>query len=219
MLTKRKSFISHIAAAAAGSAILLAIGAGRPAERVQPEMDPAAMQAGIEKWMNSMKPGQPHKTFETFVGEWDTKTSMFMGGPGAPPLVTNGSAKFELILGGRFLKQTTNGKFEIPMGEKPMSFDVEGLGLTGYDNGRNLFTMVWADTMGTSFYTGTGNLSQDGKVMTMFGTMDEPMTGEIGKTVRYTTRVQSKDSFVFEIDEVLYGDPFTVVKIEYTRKK
>jgi len=96
---------------------------------------------------------------------------------------------------------------------------MNGLGLTGYDNNRKLYSMMWTDSMSTGFHTGSGNLSQDGKTMTIFGTMDEPMTGEIGKMVRYTTRVISPDRFVFEIHEVLYGDPFKVVEIQYTRRK
>lgn len=218
----RKHALTHLLAAAIGGGALLALGAGRTNTAAEPpEMpSPEQMQEGMEKWVAGMQPGKMHAFLEQFVGEWDTQTRMFMA-PGMDPLVNPpGTASLKMVLGGRFLQQTTTGKMEFPgMDGKPMSFDHEGMGLTGYDNARKLFSFVWADTTGTALYTGSGSLSRDGSTLTMFGTMDEPMTGEVGKTIRYTTRAEGKDKFVFEVAEVLYGEPFTVVQIEYTRKK
>jgi hypothetical protein len=53
----------------------------------------------------------------------------------------------------------------------------------------------------------------------MWGLMDEPMTGEVGKHVKYVTRVINDDKFIFEIhDLAIGGDKTKVVEIVYTRK-
>jgi hypothetical protein len=53
----------------------------------------------------------------------------------------------------------------------------------------------------------------------MFGTMDEPMTGEMGKTVKYVTRFIDDNTFKFEAWEVMYGSDFIAFEITYTRAK
>jgi hypothetical protein len=213
--------LSHALAAAGAAALFAVLGAAPMAPRspLQPEnMDPAKMQEAMANYMKSIKPSDKHKHLEQFVGDWETTTKMYMM-PGAPPTTTKGASHCELIHGGRFLKSEGTGMFKMPgpdgkMIEKPTT----NLGLSGYDNNRKLYTMVWTDSMSTALMSASGSLSQDGKTMTMFGEMDEPMTGEVGKTVRYVTRFIDADHHTFEVSEVLYGEPFKVVEIEYVRK-
>lgn len=216
-----RSIVTHSLAALLAAAAVVAAGAGRSAEVLtQPEgMDPAAMQAAMDNWLKTTQPNEKHKYLEQFAGEWDTTMRLFFG-PGAPASESRGTSSMKLIHGGRFLKQESTGTMKLPkpdgtMMETPMN----GLGLTGYDNNRKLYTIAWTDSMSTGILTGTGSLSPDGSTMTVFGTMDELMTGEMGKTVKYVTRIVSPDKHVFEIHEVLYGEPFKVVEIEYNRKK
>jgi Protein of unknown function (DUF1579) len=187
-------------------------------QSAQPEMDPSGMQAAIDNYLKTIQPGEAHKFLEQFAGEWTTKTTLFMG-PGME-IVTAGTSSITAIHGGRFLKQETAGTMKFPGADGSMKeTPTTGLGLIGYDNNRKLYTMFWSDSTSTALFTGQGNLSQDRQTLTMFGTMDEPMTGEMGKTVKYTTRIESPDRHVFEVFEVLYGDPFKVVQIEYERKR
>lgn len=210
-----RTALALAALAAAGAVALAARTAPAPA---QPEADPAAMQAAMDTYLKSIQPGEKHKWLEQFVGEWNTTMRMFWG-PGAPPVETSGTAVYSMIHGGRFLRQETTGAVKFPGPDGAMKeYATTGLGLTGYDNNRRLYVINWTDSMGTAMYIGSGSLSPDGRILTMFGAMDEPMTGEIGKTVKYITRVESPDRHVFEIHEVLYGDPFKVVEIEYTRR-
>jgi hypothetical protein len=53
----------------------------------------------------------------------------------------------------------------------------------------------------------------------MFTHMDEPTTGEIGKTVKFVTRFVDDNTMVFEAWEVQYGNDFKVMEIEYKRAK
>lgn len=202
----------------------------RPEERRQAQPDrqqdvapPAGqdletgMEAGMQAWAEAMTPGEPHEFLEQFEGEWDTTMRMFWD-PDADPQESKGTTTNSMIFGGRFLKQEFKGSLDMP-GEdgqmQPVPF--EGLGLTGYNNIRKQYVGTWADSMTTAVIYLTGNLSQDEKQLTMFAQMDEPMTGEIGKTVKYVTRIESADRHVFEAWEVLYGEPFKVFEIVYER--
>jgi hypothetical protein len=54
----------------------------------------------------------------------------------------------------------------------------------------------------------------------MWGKMDELMTGEKGKKVKYVTKVVDNDTMVFEVyDVTTYGDKKPTMQITYTRKK
>src|SRR5690606_402119 len=131
---------------------------------------------------------------------------------------SKGKTTNSIIFGGRFVKQEFKGALDMPGEDGQMeSIPFEGLGLTGYSNTRKQFIGTWADSMTTDIIYLTGNLSQDGKRLTMFAQMDEPMTGEIGKTVKYVTRIESPTKHVFEAWEVLYGDTFKVFEIVYEK--
>ncbi len=194
----------------AGAAFSIGQGEKQPEpkgdDRAAVASDPKAMQA----WMDSMKLGKHHDGMKKYVGEWVTSTKIMMpGAPEMPP--TAGSAKFEMMMDGRYLLQTYKGNM---MGQ-PM----EGMGIMGYDNNRKLFVNSWVDNFMTGIMPMKGNLSEDGKTLTMIGEMDEPMTGEMGKAVRSRTIWIDDNTFKFTMDEILYGEPFTVVEVTYTRKK
>ncbi len=166
--------------------------------------------AAMEAWMKSMKLGEQHGEFKKYVGEWTTSTKVMM--PGAPEApASTGSASFKLLMDGRFLEQTYSGNM--------MGMPMEGMGLMGFDNNRKLFVNTWVDNFSTGMMMMKGNKSQDGKTLTMIGEMDEPMTGEMGKAIRSQTKWLNENSFKFTMDEIIYGEPFTVLEVTYTRKK
>jgi hypothetical protein len=161
--------------------------------------------------MAAATPGEAHKKLNNMVGSWETSTSMWMA-PGQPSEVTKGTAEMKWVLDGRFVLQEYHGEM---MG-RPMS----GMGLTGYDNLNKKYVGVWMDNMGTAMSTMSGNFDRSEKVLTLYGTMDEPTTGEYGKYVKYVTRVLDKDKFVFEIHDLSLAEPNTkVVEVTYVRKK
>ena len=167
------------------------------------------MQEMMVKWKELATPGEMHKKLAVFEGTWDTESRVFMGGE---PMVSRGTADFTWVTGGRFLRQDFKGEM--------MGNPMNGMGLTGYDNYAKRFVGIWIDDMATSISISDGHMNQDGTVLTMFGKMDEWMTGEIGKTVKYVTRIVNKDKNVFEIHDMAIGEPNTkVVEITYTRRK
>ncbi len=169
-------------------------------------VDPAQMMA---LWTELAEPGKPHEYLERFVGNWDMTMRMPIG-EGMPPMETKGSSVNTMILGGRYLMTETKYDF--------MGTLADGVGLTGFDNGRKVFKSLWLSTLETGMQVMTGSLDPSGTTMNFFGQMDEFTTGEIGKPYQMTMRFTDKDTYIVEISEILYGDPFIVVEFEFTRK-
>lgn len=179
---------------------------------------PAEMAEMMKKYMQSMRPGPNHKRLDCFVGDWKTTTRIWQGGPGSSPSESKGRAKIRWVLGGRFLLEEFEGELMIPDEQgrmQPVPF--QGMGLTGYDNVRNLYTTSWADNMGTQQLAMRGAADPSGKVFTYYGEMDEPMLNVYGRTVKYVTRIVDKDTHVFSIFDLHAGDNYKVMETTYSR--
>jgi hypothetical protein len=177
--------------------------------------DPAAqkaeMDAMMKKWMEVSTPGAQHKKLEELVGTWDATATMTMA-PGAPPSVSKGSSTYRAVLGGRYVMQEWEGQM--------MGMPMTGIGYFGYDNVNKKYVMSWIDNMGTGIATGEGSADLSGNVLSLYGKMDEFMTGEHDKNVKYVFRFLGKDKHVFELHDLAIGEPNTkVLEITYTRKK
>jgi len=101
-----------------------------------------------------------------------------------------------------------------------MGMPMTGMGVTGYDNFDKKYVSFWIDNLSTAMYLSEGSIDPAGKVLSLYGKMDEPMTGEHDKNVKYVSRVVDPDKFVFEIHDLAIPEPNTkVVEVVYTRKK
>ncbi len=168
--------------------------------------DPAAMA----KWQEMMQTGPAHEFLQqSFVGEWDLEIKMWMD-PQGEPMASKGTATVESMFDGRFVRE----RVEADMMGQPW----QGEGTTGYDNAKKQFVSTWMDSMGTGIMLMKGSISPDGKTLTFIGDMDEPMTGEMGKAIRISITVESKDRHRMEMFEILYGDPIKVMELTYTRR-
>jgi hypothetical protein len=153
--------------------------------------------------------GEEHRLLERFVGEWDAESSMVMG---AERSTTKGSAAFRWKVEGRWLESEWRGEM--------MGMPVESHGWLGYDR----FKMSYVSTSITSFDTAMneaeGDLTPDGKALVMYGTLDEYLTGEHDKMVKYVYRFVSADEIVFEVHDLPIGEVNTqVMEFRFTRKK
>jgi len=175
-----------------------------PATPTPEEM--AAMQA---EWAKLAAPGEHHKHLDYFVGKWRTKTKMWMGGPGSQAVESDGTSEVEWVLGGRYLLDRHQGSL--------MGQPYEGMGLTGYDNYRNMYTGSWLSNMSTNMLIMTGTRHPQTGVFTYYGEMDEPGIKVIGRTVKYVTRIIDRNQYVFEIIDLHAGDDYKVIEITYTR--
>jgi len=176
-----------------------------------------SMEEMMAKWKQVNALGPQHKDMAKAVGKYDTLSRMWMA-PGAQPIESKGTAEFELVLDGRYLRQ----KYHCPgmdmgMG-KPEPF--EGMGLEGYDNFRKQYVSTWVDSMSTSILYMTGTADETGKVITYTGKADDPMTGQKDKPYKSVLRKISDDKAVFEMyDRTPEGQEFKAMEIEYTRQK
>ena len=194
---------------------------GASATSQQPDADEMkAMMDGVQKYMEGIKPGKHHQPLKHFVGSWETVTKMWWSGPGTDPIVTKGASEIKWVLGGRFVMDEHKGKMMMPdMSGSMKEIDYEGIGMTGYNNERNMYEQIWASSAQTNMLTMKGGLDPSGKVFTLYGEMDEVMLGVVGRTVKYVTRILDADKHVFEIIDLHAGDDYKVVEITYTRKK
>jgi hypothetical protein len=96
----------------------------------------------------------------------------------------------------------------------------DGISIIGFDNYKKKFCAVWIDSNGTSMLQAEGLLDQSGKVMTLYGPMDEWMTGEHDKMTKNVYRIHDEDHYDVEIHDlgIVPGDT-QVVTIKCTRKK
>lgn len=178
------------------------------------------MAAMMKKWKDAATPGPMHKKLDGLVGEWDTKMKMWMAGPGAPPVVSEGKSRVKWIMDGRFLREEFEGDIMMPDETGAMAKKkFQGLGLLGYDNFRHMFTGSWVDNQGTHMLTMSGALDPAGTTLTMYGEMDEAMIDVRGRTVKYLTKIIDDDKHVFAIYDLHAGEDYKPLEIEYTRAK
>lgn len=181
-----------------------------PLASAMAEMADADPDAMMEAWASANAPGKQHEWLSHFVGSWDT-TSKFWMDPAAPPMESTGTAQAKMILGGRYVMEEFSGDM--------MGQPFQGLGITGYDKLRKQFVSTWMDSMSTAIITMHGSMSMDGSSIALFGELDDAMTGEVGKPVKWVSRIIDKDHHVAEAWEVSYDEPFMVMQIEYRRRK
>lgn len=167
-------------------------------------MGPEAMA----RWQAANTPGLGHKMLHTLAGDYDTTMRMWMD-PAAPPMESKGSSHMKVVLDGRFVHEHLKGDV--------MGQPFEGMGYFGFDNTLNQFNCAWVDNMNTSITFSKGSISADGKTITYVGSMNEPMTREVAKSFMIQTTFHSADHHVMEMSEILYGEKFKVMEIEYHR--
>ena len=73
--------------------------------------------------------------------------------------------------------------------------------------------------MDTAMSRAEGDLDPGGKVLLLYGTIDEYLTGEHDKMVKTVFRFLSPDKMIMEIHDLPIGEQNTkVVEVTYTRR-
>ena len=169
------------------------------------------MQEQMKRWMETTKPSHFHRVLRRFIGEWKTTTSMWMD-PASPPMKSEGEAKYEWAVEGEWIRWQAVGQM---MGQPSTSF-----GFLGYDNFKRKYVGASITSDSTALLHYEGSLDRTGNELLLWGPMDEPMTGEHDKPVRYHFKFQGKDKFVVEIHDLAIGGEKTkVLEMVHERKK
>lgn len=167
------------------------------------------MDAQQKAWMEYMTPGKYHEMMAKSVGEWKTVTKWWMD-PSAEPMVSEGTAVNEMIMGGRYLKSTHSG---IMMGQP-----FEGIMIEGYDNTKKEFVSTWIDNMGTGIMFSAGKYNEPSQSITFEGSMVDPMTGSDVK-YKQTVKIIDQNKHMMEMYDVSKGTEIKMMEIEFTRKQ
>lgn len=172
------------------------------------EMSPE-MQAMMAAWEKAMTPGEQHaRLAEHFEGTCDTRMSLWME-PGAEPMVSTGTSTNTMILGGRQLKMKFSGTF--------MDMPFMGIGFTGYDNARGVYTGSWTDNMTTGTMVSTGNYDPATATYTFKSEMPDPMHDGAMVPMRETVRIVDADHHIMEMFETRDGAEARTMLLEYDR--
>lgn len=179
----------------------------KPADKTAPAAPQMTEQEMMAAYAKYATPGPEHAFLKSLSGTWKAVTKSWMG-PGEPQ-VSEGSAVRTMILGGRYLMD----EFKSTFAGQPF----EGFGITGYDLYKKEYVGTWSDSMGTGILMSRGKMDASGKVMTMTGSYDDPVTGE-KKVMKEVTKFVSPNQHVFEIWEIQGGKEVKGMEITYTRQ-
>lgn len=193
------------------TASLLALALGLPALAEQaPKPQQVDMAEMMQRAKQFTQPGENHKLLARFLGTWDTELRITM--PGAQAPADKGSATFSWLMEGRWLKMESQGTM---MGMPSQTFMI-----LGYDNFKMSYVTTSVSSVDTALTTSEGDLTPDGKSLVAYGTLDEYLTGEHDKMVKYAWRFLSDDEMALEVHDLPIGEHNTkVVEIRFKRRK
>jgi len=179
----------------------------RSQEKSAGQPDMAAMMAAAAKYT---KPGENHALLQRFLGDWDTETSFVMGGKRGPP--EKGSSHGSWIMDGRWLRMEGTGKL--------MQRDLQSFWVMGYDNFKQSYVVTTITSMDTAMLHSEGDVDPRTGALILYGTLDEYLTGENDKMVKYVFRFPDADTIVSEVHDLPIGESGTqVVEIVFKRHK
>jgi len=172
---------------------------------------PKDPDGGMARWMATMKPGPAHARLKELLGSYEVTMRMSMG-PGQPPMESKGTDEITWFAEGKWLQSS----WRIEMMGQP----TKGLSILGYDNFKERYVWTKVDSMQTCVQSAFGHFDQSGDDLILWGTIDEPMTPEQDKQVKYVYRGFGRDKFVLEVHDMMIGETNTkVLEFEYVRKK
>lgn len=177
------------------------------------QQNPPDMEAMMQEWMEMTAPDEHHRDMANAVGTWDVQMKMWMA-PGTPPQNSQATADIELILDGRYLLENMRGQMD--WGDGPMPF--HGMNLIGYDTFKKEFINCWVDNYSTGMMINHGKESADGKTVTYWGEVPDPMTRKM-KTMKSELVKVSNDKMIFRMfDKGPDGKEFVHMEGTYTRR-
>jgi hypothetical protein len=162
----------------------------------------------MQAWMEYMTPGPMHEMMAKSVGDWKTINKFWMD-PSAEPMVTEGTGKTEMILGGRYQRSTHNSTM--------MGMETEGISLMGYDNATEEFTAIWIDNIGTGTSVAKGKYDETTNSITLKGTMVDPMSKQ-EMYIREVFKFLDADHYILEMYLINNEEEFKSMEIEFVRQ-
>lgn len=198
------SAVLRVGAAVLAATFAVVFAGGAAAE---PQVD---IQAQVAKAKQFTTPGDNHKKLERFLGEWDTETRFLLHtGPSAPE---KGKASYGWLMEGRWVKGETSGSM--------MGLPMRTFSILGYDNFKMSYVTMTVNSFDTTLTTSEGDMDPSDKALITYGTLDEYLTGEHDKMVKYLWRFPSADEMILEVHDLPIGEKNAqVIEIRFKRRK
>jgi hypothetical protein len=168
----------------------------------------SAPENAMQEAMKLMMPSDGHKLFTKLGGKWKSQMKIWNSTtPNKPPTESVGESESNVIFGGRYVVEQASGTI--------MRMPMQRMSILGYDNFRQVYTLVFFSSLETGTNVATGTLDADGKVLTVRGEFDDPT----GKTpFKNVIRFESDDVHVFQSYKILPdGKEFKVIEEISTR--
>ena len=170
-----------------------------------PQVDMAEMMARARQYTT---PGPHHEVLKRFLGDWDTELRVTMPGINRKP--DKGTARITWLMDGYWIQCLGEGTL---MGRPTTTFTI-----LGYDNFKQSYRMMTVSTADTAMLVSEGDMDPGGKALLTYGTLDEYLTGEHDKMVKYIWRFLSDDEMVLEIYDLPIGEKNNqVLELRYRR--
>ena len=167
----------------------------------------AATQAMMATWQAYASPNDNHKVLNPLVGTWSHVVKWWMT-PDSQPETSKGTSEIKWLMGGRYLRHAVKGT--------SMGQPFEGMGLTGFDNGKQAYQTIWMDNMGTGMMIGEGTYDPSKKTLTDQGHFTDPMIGQ--RSYRGVITFIDDDHYSYEMYVAdKNGNEFRMMEIMYTR--
>jgi hypothetical protein len=220
-MTRRQTLLASALLVSAGLIATFALAdapkdakSGAPGATNKPEMKlpPGWTEADMQACMAAGTPGKMHELLAADAGTWAGKNTMWMAG-GTEPMHAESTTVITPIMDGRYTKVEVKG--DMPGGAGPF----QGFGIYGFDNVSQKFTASWIDTMSTGIGQGTGELSPDGKTLTITYKYNCPVTKK-PTTMREVHTRTGENTRTLEMwgIEPKSGKEFKAMRVELTRK-
>lgn len=176
----------------------------------QPQMSPEA-QKMMQEWMKYAQPSEVHKKLMAIAGTYSISGKTRMDAASAW-METTATCEKKSVLGGRWISENCSGP---GTGGMP---PFEGMGLLGYNNYKSQYEMFWFDNMSTMGFILSGKSDAAGKVITLTGSYEDPITKKNRKT-RWVLTIQDANRQKLELyDTDPTGKEYLGGELNYTRK-
>jgi hypothetical protein len=170
-----------------------------------------AAQAGdpmTEAMLKAAQLGPQHAEFAKTVGTWKARVKNW-NDPTQPPTESEGTTRYELALGGRYLVEHFSG-------EMPGMGPFDGMGIFAFNNITGEYQHVWMDSFSTGIFMSSGKPDADG-TCEMTGEMDNPLGGD-KLPCRMIMKEVSENERHFEMHGSMGGpEMMKMMEIDYTR--
>ena len=172
---------------------------------------PVDSATAMKTMMEVATPGKEHEMLAKSTGTWKAETTMWMA-PDAPPMKSNGVATTKMILGGRYQQMVFKGDM--------MGAPFEGIGTSGYDIARKVWTSTWIDNMGTGIMNMDGTWDEATKSLTSTGKMLCPANGKMCE-MKEVLKIVDDNTQIMEMygPDMQTGKQYKNMEIKLTRSK